>query len=258
MNYFDAILLGFVQGVTEFLPISSSGHLILISNLLGINFKGVVFEIILHCGTLLSLMFFFNKKIYQLSLDTFIKKDIKYLTFLITGIIPVAIIGLIFKSDIEKIFDNSNLVGFFLMLTGLILLLSKWFKRKKTINLNYSTSIIIGFFQILALMPGISRSGMTISSAIIFGIKPKEAANFSFLMSIPIILGSMFISINDIQGLDLNYFEKNFLIISFISSFVFGLLSLKILYNLLNTKFFYYFGYYCILIGFISIIINNI
>ena len=257
MNYFNAIVLGFVQGLTEFLPISSSGHLILFSNFIGVHFEGIVLEIILHCGTLLSLLFFFNKKIYQIGIDIFFNKKIKYLFFLIIGIFPVCVVGLIFKSFIEKIFDNVTFVGIFLLITGLTLLFSNFFKRKKTIKMNFFTSLIIGFFQVLALLPGISRSGMTISSAIFLGIKPKEAANFSFLMSIPIIFGSMLISIKDIQNFNSNNFELNFLIISFFSSFIFGIISLKVLYNLINTKFFHYFGYYCILIGIFSIIINN-
>ena len=257
MSYFNAIVLGFVQGVTEFLPISSSGHLILFSNFIGVDFEGVALEIILHCGTLLSLLFFFNKKIYQISIDIFLKRKIKYLTFLIIGILPVCLVGLMFKSYIEKIFDNISLVGIFLLITGLTLLFSNLFKRKKIIKMNFLISLIIGLIQVLALLPGISRSGMTISSAIFLGIKPKEAANFSFLMSIPIIFGSMLISIKDIQSLNSNNFELNFLIISFFSSFVFGIISLKVLYNLLNTKFFHYFGYYCIFIGISFIIINN-
>ena len=124
MSYLNAIVLGFVQGVTEFLPISSSGHLILFSNFIGVDFEGVALEIILHCGTLLSLLFFFNKKIYQICIDIFLKRKIEYLTFLIIGILPVCLVGLMFKSYIEKIFDNISLVGIFLLITGLTLSVS--------------------------------------------------------------------------------------------------------------------------------------
>ena len=254
MNYFDAIILGFVQGITEFLPISSSGHLLIVSNLLGINFKGIVFEVIVHFGTLFSLIFFFRYKIFVLLRKIFIQFDLKSLNNYIIAILPIGIFGVLFKSNIEKIFNNHELVGFFLIFTGFILFFSQKFKKNIKSTINFKNSLKIGLFQILALMPGISRSGITISIGMMLGIKPKEAANFSFLISIPIILGSSIISINDIQYLNLSVFEIQFLIISFISSFIFGTLSLKILYNIINANIFHYFGYYCIIIGIISLI----
>jgi len=254
VNYFDAIILGFVQGITEFLPISSSGHLLIVSNLLGINFKGIVFEVIVHFGTLFSLIFFFRYKIFVLLRKIFIQFDLKSLNNYIIAILPIGIFGVLFKSNIEKIFNNHELVGFFLIFTGFILFFSQKFKKNIKSTINFKNSLKIGLFQILALMPGISRSGITISIGMMLGIKPKEAANFSFLISIPIILGSSIISINDIQYLNLSVFEIQFLIISFISSFIFGTLSLKILYNIINANIFHYFGYYCIIIGIISLI----
>ena len=253
MNYFDAIILGFIQGVTEFLPISSSGHLLIVSNLLGISFDGVIFEVIVHFATLFSLIFFFRIKIFDLLKKIFIQSNYKLLINYIIAILPIGVIGILFKSNIEKIFNNHELVGYFLIFTGIILFFSQRFKKNTNNSINFRNSITIGFFQILALMPGISRSGITISIAMMLGIKPKDAANFSFLVAIPIILGSSIISINDVQHLNLNSFEVQFLIISFISSFFFGTLTLKLLYNIINANIFHYFGYYCIFVGIISL-----
>jgi len=254
MNYFDSIILGFVQGVTEFLPISSSGHLLIVSNLLGISFDGVFFEVIVHFGTLFSLMFFFRIKIFDLLRKIFFQFHYKLLNNYIIAILPICFFGILFKSNIEKIFNNLEFVGFFLIFNGIVLFFSQKFRKNTNNSINFKNSLIIGFFQILALMPGISRSGLTISIAIMLGIKPKDAANFSFIVAIPIILGSSIISINDIQYLNLSSFEIQFLIISFIFSFIFGILSLKILYNIINSNIFHYFGYYCIIIGIISLI----
>ena len=246
MTLIEAIILGIVQGVTEFLPISSSGHLVLMQHLLNIEGNGNEFEVLVHIGTLASILVVFSSDIKLLFLDVKTKNNRSYIFFLFLASLPAAITGIWFKDYFELFFDDYLIVSKALLITGLILVSSYFFKpRNKKHNL--ISSILIGFFQALAITPGISRSGMTISCALLLGINAKDAAKFSFLMAIPVISGAGFLTFID----SYNNFSIPISvgIAALLSSFLIGILALKWLLNLLGRGKLHYFGIYCILLG---------
>ena len=193
MTFIEAIILGVTQGLTEFLPISSSGHLVIMQHLLKIQIKGNEFEVLVHLGTLGSILVVFFHDLQTLISDFKSKQNRLYIFYLLIASIPAALAGILFKDHFESFFDNHYFVSKALMFTGLILILSYFFKPKNK-KINFLSSIIIGFFQALAIIPGISRSGMTISFALLLGINAKDAAKFSFLMAIPIVSGAGFLT----------------------------------------------------------------
>ena len=191
MTFIEAIILGVTQGLTEFLPISSSGHLVIMQHFLQIQINGNEFEVLVHLGTLGSIIVVFFHDLQALIFNIKSKQNRLYISYLLIASIPAALAGILFKDHFKLFFDNHYLVSKALMFTGLILILSYFFKPKNK-KINILSSIIIGFFQALAIIPGISRSGMTISFALFLGINTKDAAKFSFLMAIPIIGGAGF------------------------------------------------------------------
>ena len=251
MTYIEAIILGIVQGITEFLPISSSGHLVLTQNFLNIDNPGNEIEVLVHMGTLASIFVVFFKDIKFLIFGIKSKSNQFFILLLLFATVPSIIIGFTFKDMLESFFDNSVLVSFALILTGLILISSKYFKPKN-INHNIFSAIIIGFAQALAIIPGISRSGMTICCALLLGINAKEAARFSFLMAIPVISGAGLLTFVDANHSFSILPSVGFA--SLISSFVVGIVALKWLLKWLAQGKFHYFGFYCILIGMFSLV----
>jgi len=252
MTIVDATILGILQGLTEFLPVSSSGHLVLGQDFLGINQPGNSFEIIVHIGTLFSVLIFFRDDIFSLLRFSNQQNSMKYIFYIIVGTLPAAIIGLIFKDFISLFFDNRLVVGYALVCTSFILFLS-FFKKSNNKNLSFLFVLLIGCSQAIAIIPGISRSGITICIAILLGIPAKEAARFSFMLAIPIIFGAGLLNAID----DSNITEIPIVIglIGFMSSFFIGLISLKWLLNILEKGKLYYFGIYCFVIGIFSIFI---
>ena len=227
-----SIILGIVQGLTEFLPISSSGHLVLLKTLIGFEMPGVILEVSLHFGTLLSIIIYFRKRILS-----YLSKE--KLPLIIVGTIPIVIIGIIFKSIIESMFSNPPLVFLMLFITGIILLLT--LKRKNEGSLNLKTAFIIGISQAFALIPGISRSGFTIATALMLGISEEESFEFSFILAIPALLGAFLLELIEIKVFQYNYFQlSNGIIAAFLS----GLLALWVFYKILRKKNLHYFTYY--------------
>jgi undecaprenyl-diphosphatase len=260
MDIIRAIILGVVQGLTEFLPVSSSAHLIIAEKLLGFRGEGILFEILLHCATMLSVIIYFHKKIKELCLGVLGIININYrvpyyenkkmIWGVIVGTIPTAIIGYFFNDHIDKIFNNITLVGYSLIFTSLILMISDFFKP--TGKLSLLKALTIGISQGLSVIPGISRSGITISTSVMLNIKRKEAVEFSFLLSIPSILGALilkFSETNVIAGPVLGYY----LVSAFIAFFV-GLISIYIVVKMAVCAKFKYFALYCLLIGIGSVI----
>jgi undecaprenyl-diphosphatase len=186
------LLLGIIQGLTEFLPVSSSGHLVILKYWLGFKGEGVIMEVTLHFATLLAIIIFFRKKI----LDYATKEKI---LAIIVGTIPIALLGIILKDEIELLFNNYLLVTFTLSLTGFMLFLSRRAKENKE-ELDLKTAFIIGIAQAIALTPGISRSGFTVAAALLLGVTRKKAFEFSFILAIPALLGAFIINIPDILG----------------------------------------------------------
>ena len=250
MNY---LILGFVQGVTEFFPVSSSGHLVLFEDFLGINNAGASAEIIAHFGTLFSIILFYRATFFSnKNSDDFF--HIYTLKMLIISTIPAILCGLFF--DLE-IFFNYDFVKTALLCNGLFLIALSGLRdvmKKSTIfqnpsvwKWNYKTSLFLGLFQALAMLPGISRSGMVISYGLFVGLERKKIIQYAFFMAVPVILLSIVYKVLFSDGFEAIAFQSG--IILFISSFVFGYFSLIFLIKFLERFSFAWFGLYCIIIS---------
>ena len=251
MNIVDIVILGILQGITEFLPVSSSGHLVLAQYLLGIESPGNTLEVLFHIGTLFSVFYVFNKDIKSIVISLNEKPTQKLVIYIIIATIPAIIIGLIFKSHIINLFSSIVPVGYALLSTGTILTLSINFKNKNK-SLSYLYSLLIGLAQAVAIIPGISRSGTTISISMLLGIPPKEAARFSFLLSIPVIIGAGLLGFLELESYGL--LTPKFIITGILTSFIVGTLSLKILLKILEVGRFHFFGIYCIIAGIVAVL----
>ena len=249
MTFTDAIILGAVQGLTEFLPISSSGHLVLAQHFLGIKSYGNEIEVLVHLGTLASILVVFSNDIKLILEDIKSKDNQNYIFLLFIASLPAAIIGIEYKHFFESLFNDLFSVSKALLFTGMVLVSSYFFQHKDK-NHNIISSILIGLAQALAIVPGISRSGMTISFALLMGINAKEAAKFSFLMAIPVISGAGLLTFMDAY----NNFSISLSIgfSALISSFIIGLLALKWLLKWLGQGKLHYFGIYCIILGLVT------
>lgn len=252
MELFEIVILGVLQGLTEFLPVSSSGHLVLGQYILGIKSPGNTLEILFHFGTLGSVVFVFFDEIKNIIVTIDKKPTQKLLVFISIATLPAMFVGLLFRHEINLLFDSLDSVGYALCLTGLILIISI-FSNNKKINFSYHSSLVIGLVQAFAIIPGISRSGFTIVVSLFLGISPKKSAKFSFLLSIPIIFGAGLLGFFDLQNE--NFFTFSTIITAILSSFFVGILALKGLLKLLEQGKFYFFGIYCIFIGIISILV---
>ena len=248
MDFLDALILGILQGITEFLPVSSSGHLVLGQKLLGINVPGNAFEVILHIGTLMSILVVFYPDIHRLLSAIKDYHTRTYIFTLVLGTTPAIIVGLSLKDQIALMFDNAHSVALALIVTGIILISSKWFLNKKS-DLTLIKGFNIGLAQALAIIPGISRSGVTICTGLTMGLSTKEAARFSFLLAIPAISGAGILTAMDIDKISLG---MDVIFVGFLSSFLVGWAALKWLLNLLKTGKFHWFGVYCLLLGIIA------
>ena len=250
MKNIDAFILGVVQGIAEFLPISSSGHLVIMQSILGIEQPGNTFEIIVHLGTLASIIVVFFKDIKKIVSSFYKNKNRKFIYCIIIGTLPSIFVGLGFKNQIQSLFEDVFAVGIALIFTGLFLFLSRYIKEQDK-ELSIAKATIIGLSQSVAIIPGVSRSGMTITFALLLGLSSKEAAKFSFLLAIPVILGAGLITMMDINnGFSIS---MDTVLIGFFTSFITGILSLKWLLKTLEKGEFYYFGLYCIVLGVITV-----
>jgi len=252
MDMLEIIILGIIQGITEFLPISSSGHLVIAQNILGIKSPGNTLEVLFHFGTLMSVVYVFFEDLKQIFLTLNEKNNQLFIFYIIIATLPAIFAGLFLKDYFLIIFDNIRLVGFALCSTGLLLILSKRFKNNQK-AIAFSSSIVVGIAQAVAIIPGISRSGSTIAMCMYLGIPPKEAARFSFLLSIPVILGASILGFLEIESN--NTFNYLILIVAITTSFIIGVLALKILLKILETGRFYFFGFYCLIAGVSTIFI---
>jgi len=251
-DFLYSILLGAIQGITEFLPISSTGHLVIFRDILGINVEnGLAFDAVLQLATVLSVLVYFRKDIVGLikaSVDTTKKEERRLLKFLIVGTVPAVLLGLFFQDTIEQYFRSTLTVSIFLILGALVMFFSEKFLQEK--DLTTKKSIIIGLFQSLALLPGMSRAGMTISGGYFLGLKKDLAIRFSFLLSIPIIGGSGLYKLLEIVG-DKELFSTVWpqLLVGSISAFIFGIISIGFLIKFLRTHSFKGFVVYRILLA---------
>lgn len=262
MDILKVIILGIVQGLTEFLPVSSSGHLVLAAEIMNFHEEGVAFEVFVHLGTLFSVLIVFRKDIIKMLLAPLIyifhktKKDLyrEYLfldLYIIIGTIPAALIGLSFKSEIESAFSNMLLVIVMLGITGTFLLASKYISNREEL-LTSKKSFIIGIAQAFAILPGISRSGSTIVTGMMLGLNREQAARFSFLLALPAILGASVIKFKDILSAETAQIPLLYLLIGAIAAFISGYLAIIWLLNLLKKGKLEWFAYYCYFIVLIS------
>ena len=259
MTIIEAIILGIVQGLTEFLPVSSSGHLEIVKAILGdtsVPEESLLMTVVLHAATALSTIVIFRKEIGDLLIGLFQFKNneqFQYSLKIVVSMIPAAAIGVLFDEEIEALFGGELLlVGCMLIITaGLLFLADKAKKTDKAVSM--PNALTIGIAQAIAILPGISRSGATISTAVLLGIDREKAARFSFLMVVPLILGKM---AKDILSGDLgaSQTDSTLLIAGFAAAFIAGLFACKWMIALVKKSQLKYFSYYCLIVGLVAII----
>ncbi|MEW6607631.1 MAG: undecaprenyl-diphosphate phosphatase [bacterium] len=267
MDIFDALILGIVQGVTEFIPVSSSAHLVIVPELLQIAKPSLSFDTMLHFGTFLSLMLIYWKDILKLiracgeiSNDIFFKRefksvqndDYKRLVFLIIlTTIPACLVGILLEDYVEALFKSPLAVGFFLLGTGFILAIGQrnLNGKKDILNMTVQDALFIGVAQALALAPGISRSGITITAGLYRGLNKDLAPNYAFLIALPVILGATILQLKDVEIESLYLF-----IIGVLSAFISGYLAIKVLLKIVKQGKLIIFAGYCWIIGLIMIL----
>ena len=275
MTFLEAILLGILQGLTEFLPISSSGHLVLAQTFLGLNEPLVFFDVMLHVGTLAAVLVVYRDAIWKLTtgglstltdtqfwrkpVSTFSTSiELRFVWLILLGSIPTGVIAVLFKTELESFFHEVRLVSVMLILTGIILQLPRLRKQEVDTSVTLTGKLrtwhapLIGIAQGCAITPGISRSGTTISLALFFGIPAKTAAEYSFLLSIPAILGAVALKIRDIEETTIPFYIVG---AGMLAAFIIGYIALRFLLAVLNRGKFSLFSYYCIALGLISLLI---
>jgi len=258
MTIIESIVLGIIQGFTEFLPVSSSGHLELAKVILGdtsVPEESLTFTVVLHFATALSTLVIFRKEVLEIFRGLFQLKwneEAKFSVKIILSMIPAVFVGLLFEEQLAVFFSgNLLLVGLMLLLTAVLLLLAD--KAKSTNKkVSFSNAILIGVSQAIAMLPGISRSGATISTSVLLGIDRTKAARFSFLMVVPLIFGKIG---KDVLSGDLNFQSSEIITITagFIAAFVAGLLACKWMISLVKKSKLSYFSLYCAIVGIAAI-----
>ena len=246
MDFIQVMLLALVQGLTEWLPISSSGHLVIAQALMGLTVP-VAFDVLLHLGTLVSVLVYFWKDILAIarSVFSFDTKSMNFKLFLlvVAGSTPTAIIGYAFLNFFESLFENPVSVGFAFLVTGALLLSTRF--RRGNWDLDWLRALVIGIVQGLAIAPGISRSGSTISAGLLCGVKKVEAFRYSFLLSIPGVLGAALLKHKEIALSDVNISALAGVTIAA----VVGYLAIKFVSKMVLSDRFYLFSIYCFLAG---------
>ena len=243
----EALILAIIQGLTEWLPVSSSGHLVIAQQFLGLN-PPLIFDLILHIGTLGVVLISFRKDILKI-LKALVKKDLrsdegKLAFFIIVGSVPIAVIGFIFKKNIEQLFSSLLAVGVALLINAGVLFFSE--RKKGNKKMGTLDSFLIGIAQAAALIPGVSRSGLTVSAGLLNRIDKKTAFRFSFLLSIPAILGATLFEFRDISTVNI---ELTSIVVGTGLSMVVGYVSLKLLQHIVMSEKFHLFAYYCTILG---------
>ncbi len=275
MTFLEAILLGILQGLTEFLPISSSGHLVLAQTFLGLKEPLVFFDVMLHVGTLAAVLVVYRDAIWKLTTgglstltntqfwrqpaSTFnTSTELRFIGLILLGSIPTGLIAVLFKTELESFFHEVRLVSVMLILTGVVLQLPRLRKQEvdnadtPTGKLRAWHAPLIGIAQGCAITPGISRSGTTISLALFLGIPAKTAAEYSFLLSIPAILGAVVLKVRDIEETTIPFYIVG---AGMLAAFIVGYIALRLLLVVLNRGKFSLFSYYCIALGLTSLLV---
>ncbi|MDR8390575.1 undecaprenyl-diphosphate phosphatase [Aliifodinibius sp. S!AR15-10] len=268
MEFIDSFLLGLIQGLTEFLPISSSGHLVLGRAFLSSGLqKGITFEVVVHFGTLCSILLYYREELTGIvksliglagspgEFNNRLERDpnIKLSGYILLSMIPAMIVGFTMKDYIEDVFLNPFMVSIMLLVTGSLLFATK-FRENFTKRIQAGNSFAIGLAQAFAILPGISRSGSTISLGLYLGVKREEVANFSFLMVIPVIAGAMVMQLKEMAEVGIQFNAAMDLVIGFLAAFISGYFALKYLIVMLKTKGIHPFAWYCWTVGILGLI----
>lgn len=271
MSGLEALILGIVQGVTEFLPVSSSGHLVLAKYLLGVRTGGAMFEVFLHFGTLLAILLVFRVKIGKIVVSVFrgrvlrvpgkgvefTDRNQRLVLLILLGSVPAGVIALLLGRKIELLFNSPLFAASGLVVTGLILFSTR-FSGGKEGELKVSDSLIVGFAQGVSLLPGISRSGATIGSGLLLGVDKETAFEYSFLLAIPAILAATCLELREAivhqgwtgEGLPV--------VLGTVSAFVFGYVSLRLLLKVVRRGRLSVFSYYCWMVGISGLVVSLI
>ena len=246
----EAVILGIVQGVTEWLPVSSSGHLVLFQHLFGIE-QPVIYDVVLHLGSLLVIFLVFWADIIALCKGVVRRerKYIEYALFLAIATIPIGLVGILLNDLVKSAFTDIRTVGVSLLLTACVLYLSQ-FPKEKNRKIGLKNAVLIGLAQAIAILPGVSRSGVTISAGMMQGVDKEEAARFSFLMFIPAILGATLVEVRNIGAIA----DPIALGIGTLVSVVAGFFSLKLLLRAIRENHFSKFMWYCLGLGMVILL----
>lgn len=263
MTGFQAFILGLIQGLTEFLPVSSSGHLAILQNFMNLKEGALEFTVLLHLGSLIAVFLAYRKTVIAIIIAFFgmiadlfkerslmIKKDKHrlYVILLIIGSIPAGIVGVLFDEKLGEAFTSIILIAFMLIITGALLIVGERIGRYNTLKIEQlkgKNAFLIGLFQMAALMPGLSRSGTTMVGGLVNGLKKEDAVEFSFLLSMPAVLGACIFEFKDIFSLSSTNTSISVMLIGFITAIIVGYLSIKLLILVIKKERLKYFAYYC-------------
>lgn len=262
MELLKAISLGVVQGLTEFLPISSSGHLVIFSELLEFQEQGVVFGVFLHLGTLVAVLLVFYREIWAMACAPFqlikgnrdpeVKQSFLWDVYIVVATVPAILVGLFFKEPIEQLFTNVVVVYCMLVLTGTIMIVSK-FVPPRDEKLSFAKSWWVGCAQAFAILPGLSRSGSTIFVGMLLGVNRQKIARFSFIMSIPAILGAVVLQSSSFIENPPTVDALVNIAAGTCASVISGYFAIKLLLDIIRKNRLQWFGYYCMLIAAIGL-----
>jgi undecaprenyl-diphosphatase len=259
MDLIKAFILGMVQGFTEFLPISSSGHLVIGSAILDFHEPGIVFEVFLHCGTLVAVVIVFRRELSLMLRSLFVssaarKQDPELALFfqwninIIIATLPAVGVALLFKDFIDRIFDNILITFVMLGITGITMVLTR-FITEKGAAVTWFRALIIGMAQALAIMPGLSRSGSTIFAGMLLGVNRETAARFSFIMSIPAILGAVVLHAGELISAPPSVNELLAIAVGTVAATISGYFAIVLLMKVIRRGKLHWFGYYCLLVS---------
>lgn len=259
MELIKAFILGIVQGLTEFLPISSSGHLVIGSAILDFHEPGIAFEVFLHCGTLAAVILVFRKELLLMMRSLFVSAEARkqdsnlelYFHWnlnIIVATLPAVAVGLLLKDGIDSIFDNILITFCMLAVTGITMIMTRFINEKGTV-ITWSRALCIGIAQALAIMPGLSRSGSTIFAGMLLGVNRETAARFSFIMSIPAILGAVVLHLADLIASPPSTDQFLAILVGTAASTVSGYYAIVLLMRIVRRGKLEWFGYYCLLVA---------
>lgn len=259
MELIKALILGIVQGATEFLPVSSSGHLVLGSHILGFQEQGIVFEVLLHLGTLISVIGVFRHELAQMAkvpfkwlgnhqLETQERQYLLWDVYVVVATVPAILIGLLYREQIQKLFTSVTIVCFMLIVTGLMMIMARYIPDRGR-PVNGPKAFLMGCGQALATIPGVSRSGTTIFIGMLLGINRETAARFSFIMSIPAILGAAVLNLGEVLANPPGAGTMVVYAAGTVAAAVTGYLAIILLLDIIRKNRLQWFGYYCLVIA---------